>query len=59
MSYIQQQLDKITVVLENNGCGLYPTDVKLVGKIIAEAIIAANLDSSLIEEAVKYFEDDE
>ena len=57
MSYVTQQTDKIISILENNGCSLYPPDVKLIGNIIAEAVIAANLEASLVEEAVTFIED--
>ena len=57
MSYIGQQTDKILTVLEVNGCSLYPPDVNIISKIIAEAVVAANLDSSLAEEAVMIIED--
>ena len=57
MIYIYPHVEKITTVLGNNGCGLYPPDVNVIEKIVAEAIIASTLDSSLVEDAVKYFED--
>ena len=54
MSYIENTLDKINEILLENGCGLYQPDLVSIGNIISDAIIAANLDSSLTGEAVDW-----
>ena len=54
MSYIDRTLDKINEILLDNGCGLYQPDLVDIGNIIADTIIASNIDSSLFGEAMDW-----
>jgi hypothetical protein len=51
MSYIEKTLDRINEILLENGCGLYQPDLHDIGDILAEVIISANLQASLVDEA--------
>lgn len=59
MSYIDNQVQNITEILLEVGCGIYhPTSEKIRG-ILCETIIAANLDSSLAADAIDYLNREE
>lgn len=56
MTYIDRQLDKIQQHLLERGCGLCQEDMAEIGNIIANAIIAGQIDAGLAKEAIKWGE---
>lgn len=49
-NYIDTTLDRINEILLEKGCGLYQNDLKDIGYIVANAIMAGIIDTSIIED---------
>lgn len=59
MNYINTTLDRINSVLLEKGCGLYQSDIKDIGYIVANAIMAGIIDTSIIEDTEQWLKDNE
>lgn len=54
MKYIENTLDRLNEILIQNGCGLYHPAMIEIGNILSDVIIGANLDSSLVDDALEW-----
>lgn len=59
MNYIDKTLDRINSILLEKGCGLYQSDLNDIGYIVANAVMAGIIDTSVIEDTEQWIKDNE